>query len=217
MLRVLIVGLVLLVAAMMLMPRGGAPLPEPENATVLPTTLALPAFSLQDQAGEPYSREDLLGDFHFMFFGFTNCPDVCPLTLQVLASTVERIEATDPEKRPGVVFVSVDPNRDSPEQIGRYLSNFDSSFTGVTANDDALAPLLKTLGVSVQKHEHEGEQYNVVHNGTVYMIGPAADLIAISSPPHAPATLAADFLKIRDWHLQRPATSAGDRSAETTR
>ena len=57
-----------------------------------------------------------------------------------------------------------------------------------------------------------------VHNGTVYMIGPNADLIAVSSPPHNPATLAADFLKIRDWHLQRPERPvADDRAAETAR
>ena len=204
MLRVLIVGLVLLVAVMLAMPRV-APPPEPENATVLPGTRPLPEFSLTDDDGEPFSKESLEGRFSLMFFGFTNCPDVCPITLQVLATTIERIEADAPDAVPEVVFVSVDPHRDTPERIRSYLEGFDASFMGVTAPDEQLAPLLGPLGVSVQKHEHDGENYNVVHNSTVYFIGPRADWIAVSSAPHVPETIASDFLKIREWYLARPA------------
>jgi protein SCO1 len=203
MLRVLVTALVLLVAALLLMPRPVQP-PGPENATVLPVPRPLPAFALRDQADEPFANEDLAGRFSLMFFGFTNCPDVCPITLQILAATLERLDATASERpaaaAPDVIFVSVDPYRDTPERIRGYVAGFDSSFTGVTASDEALAPLLTALGVTVQKHEHAGESYNVVHNGTVYFIGPRADWVAVSSPPHEPATLAADFLKVRDWY-----------------
>ena len=98
---------------------------------------------------------------------------------------------------PQVVFVSVDPSRDTPEKIAAYLQNFDGAFVGLTAADARLAPLLKTLGVTVQKHQHGGENYTVVHNSTVYVIGPDAELIAVSSGPHEAATIAADYLKIR--------------------
>jgi protein SCO1 len=202
MLRVLVIALVLLVAAMLLMPRPVEP-PRPENATVLPVPRPLPAFALRDASGEPFANADLAGRFSLVFFGFTNCPDVCPITLQVLAAALDRLEAAspgNPAATPAVVFVSVDPYRDSPERIRGYVAGFDPSFTGVTASDEALAPLLTALGVTVEKHEHAGESYNVVHNGTVYFLGPRGDWIAVSSPPHDPATLAADFLKVRDWY-----------------
>jgi protein SCO1 len=194
-LRVLIVGLVVLVATMFLLPRpSSAP---PTTATLLPEPLALPAVELVDAAGKPAGLETFRGRYSLLFFGFTNCPDVCPLTLKVLADVRMELAARSANVVPQVVFVSVDPGRDTPDKIAAYLQNFDAAFVGVTAPDAKLAPLLKTLGVSVEKHRHGGADYNVVHNSTVYMIGPGADLIAISSGPHVPATIAADYLKVR--------------------
>src|SRR5690606_10918762 len=202
-LRILIVALVLLVAAMLAIPRAVPP-PEPDNATVLPLARPLPDFELTDADGEPFTKTSLEGKFTLMFFGFTNCPDVCPITLSVLATAIERIREEAPDAVPDVVFVSVDPFRDTPERIRAYVAGFDPSFVGVTAPDGQLEPLLRTLGVAVEKHEHHGEQYNVVHSGVVFMIGPRAEWVALSSAPHVPATIAADFLKIRGWYLRRP-------------
>jgi protein SCO1/2 len=208
MLRVLVVGLVVLVATMFLLPRAGnSPL---ANATFLTEPLALPAVDLVDAAGKHADLETFRGHFTLLFFGFTNCPDVCPLTLKVLADTRAQLAGRFANAVPQVVFVSVDPARDTPEQIAGYLHNFDGAFVGLTAADARLAPLLKTLGVSVQKHQHGGENYTVVHNSTVYVIGPDAELIAVSSGPHDAATLATDYLKIRQRYqsTHRSAPSA---------
>jgi protein SCO1/2 len=207
MLRILVVGLVVLVAAMFLLPRGnrGAP---PQTATMFEQTLPLPDVQLIDQAGQEFGLAELRGDFSLLFFGFTNCPDVCPLTLKVLADARAEIAARAPRFTPRVVFVSVDPSRDTPETIAAYLGNFDPEFVGVTATDARLEPLLRTLGVSVQKHQHGGANYTVVHNSTVYVIGPQAELIAVSSGPHDPATIAADYLKIRQRYQATPRTPA---------
>jgi protein SCO1/2 len=195
MLRVLVVGLVVLVAAMFLLPRpSSAPL---KSATLLQQPLALPPVALVDAAGMPADLEAFRGKFSLLFFGFTNCPDVCPLTLKVLADARAQLAGRYPSAVPQVVFVSVDPSRDTPERIAAYLRNFDGAFVGLTAADSRLAPLLKALGVTVQKHQHGGEDYTVVHNSTVYVIGPNAELIATSSGPHEAATIAADYLKIR--------------------
>ena len=195
MLRVLVVGLVVLVAAMFLLPRpSNAPL---KSATLLQQPLALPPVALVDAAGMPADLEAFRGKFSLLFFGFTNCPDVCPLTLKVLADARAQLAGRYPSAVPQVVFVSVDPSRDTPERIAAYLRNFDGAFVGLTAADSRLAPLLKALGVTVQKHQHGGEDYTVVHNSTVYVIGPNAELIATSSGPHEAATIAADYLKIR--------------------
>ena len=195
-LRVLIIGLVLLVAVMFWLPRP-ARLAPTAVATVLPQTVALPQIELIDHNGQRFTLDQLRGRFSLLFFGFTNCPDVCPLTLKVLADTRAAIVQRAPTLDPTVVFVSVDGRRDTPERIASYLNSFDTTFIGATGSDEALAPLLKTLGVTVERHGHGGENYNVVHNSTVFVVGPQAEWIALSSAPHNPATIAADYVKIR--------------------
>jgi protein SCO1 len=196
MLRVLVVGLVLLVAVMWMLPRNLSNV-QTAVATVLPEPQALPEFELTDQHGAAFRNDDLEDKFTLLFFGFTNCPDVCPLTLKTLADARAEMLKRGAEHAPQVVFVSVDPDRDSAERIARYLGNFDAAFRGATGPDHALAPLLAKLGVAVEKHVHGGESYNVVHNSTVYLIGPDAKWLAVSSAPHDAATLAEDYAKIR--------------------
>jgi protein SCO1/2 len=199
MLRILVVVLVVLVAAMFLLPRGqrGAP---PQTATELPEPRPLADVRFVDDAGRDVRLSDFKGDFTLLFFGFTNCPDVCPLTLSLLAQVRADVAARAPRFTPRVLFVSVDPNRDSPERIAAYLNGFDSEFVGVTASDAELAPLLQALGVAVEKHEHGGANYNVVHNSAVYVLDRNAEWIAVSTGPHDPAVLASDYLRIRQRH-----------------
>jgi protein SCO1/2 len=194
MLRILVVGLVVLVAAMFMLPRTPSP---PAAATVLPEPLALPDVDLVDSAGKRFDLAAFRGRFTLLYFGFTRCPDVCPLTLKTLADARATLAARSPLVVPQIVFVSVDPSRDSPAQIATYLGGFDSSFVGATAPPERLAPLLKALGVTVEKHRHGDDDYTVTHNDTIYVVGPGAELIAVASGPHVAATVAADFLKIR--------------------
>ena len=199
MLRVLVVALVVLVAAMFLLPRGQRGEP-PQTATELPEPRALADVRLTDDAGRATSLHELEGEFTLLFFGFTNCPDVCPLTLGMLAQAKAEIAARAPRFTPRVLFVSVDPHRDTPERIAAYLRGFDPEFKGVTAPDDELAPLLAQLGVAVEKHAHGGENYNVVHNSAVYVLDPSMDWIAVSTGPHDPKVLATDYLRLRQRH-----------------
>jgi protein SCO1/2 len=198
-LRVVVVALVVLVAAMFLLPRAqrGAP---PEDATELPEPRPLADVAFVDKTGRTVHFDDFKGDFTLLFFGFTNCPDVCPLTLSLLAQVRADIASRAPQLTPRVLFVSVDPNRDTPERIAAYLNGFDPEFAGVTASDAALAPLLAMLGVAVEKHEHGGENYNVVHNSAIYVLDRNAQWIAVATGPHDPKVLAADFLRLRQRH-----------------
>jgi protein SCO1/2 len=197
-LRILIVALVLLVAAMFLVPRGRDAVPATAAATVLPESLPLPEVALVDDMGEAFTTADLRGDYRLLFFGFTHCPDICPLTLQVLASVRADLEARAPGLAPQIVFVSVDPERDTPERIREYLASFDPALIGITGPDEALQPLVETLGVTVHKTEVDGEHYNVVHNGAIYVIGPDAAWIAVfTGSTHDAAVIASDYLKIR--------------------
>jgi protein SCO1/2 len=199
MLRILIVALVVLVAAMFLLPRGQRGEP-PQTATELPEPRPLADVRFVDKLGREAHFRDFEGNFTLLFFGFTNCPDVCPLTLSLLAQVRAEVASRAPRFTPRVLFVSVDPNRDTPQRIAAYLNNFDPEFAGVTAGDEALAPLLAALGVAVEKHDHGGANYNVVHNSAVYVLDANADWIAVSTAPHDPKVLAADFLRLRQRH-----------------
>jgi protein SCO1/2 len=165
MLRVLVVALVLLVAAMMLMPRPG-----PQTAIMLDAPRELPDVALIDHNGEPLRIAALSGRPTLLFFGFTNCPDICPLTLAVIAEATGVLREKIGPLAPQVLFVSVDPDRDTPEQIARYTSAFDPEFIGATADDATLEPLLSALGVTVHRETRNGETWRVTHNGTVYVL-----------------------------------------------
>jgi protein SCO1/2 len=199
MLRILVVGLVVLVAAMFLLPRNERG-QAPQNATELPEPRPLADVSFTDKSGGATRLGDFKGEFTLLFFGFTNCPDVCPLTLNMLAQARADIASRAPRFKPRVLFVSVDPNRDTPERIAAYLNAFDPEFAGVTASDAELEPLLKALGVAVERHDHGGGNYNVVHNSAVYVLDQNAEWIAVSTGPHDPKVLASDYLRIRQRH-----------------
>ena len=201
MLRVLVVALVVLVAAMFLLPRAPQ---APKNATELPEPRALADVRFVDKTGAPARLSDFKGNYTLLFFGFTNCPDVCPLTLSLLAQVRADIASRAPRLTPRILFVSVDPSRDTPERITAYLNGFDPEFAGVTASDAELAPLLAMLGVAVEKHEHGGANYNVVHNSAIYVLDPNAQWIAVSTGPHDPKVVASDYLRIRQQHPAAP-------------
>ena len=196
MLRVLVVTLVVLVAAVFLLPRPerGAP---PQTATVLPEPRVLADVRFVGTDGGEVRLHELDENFTLLFFGFTNCPDVCPLTLAMLAEARAEIVRRAPRFVPRVLFVSVDPNRDTPERIRAYLQRFDREFEGVTATDAELKPLLTALGVAVERHEHGGADYTVVHNSAIYVLDREARWIAVSTGPHDPKVVASDFLRIR--------------------
>ena len=201
MLRVLVVGLVVLVATMFLIPRGErGPL---QAATLLPEPLTLPDVALVDSQGQPLHLRDLHGQFTLLFFGFTNCPDVCPLTLKALADARAELVRRAPRiVPPRVIFVSIDPRRDSAARIAMYVSRFDGNFVGATAPDRVLEPLLAALGVTVEKHAHDDAPYNITHSSAVYVLNPDAEWIAVAKGPHDPTVVASDYLKIRQ---RRPA------------
>ena len=200
-LRVLVIALVLLAGVAVWVSASRQSLPAPAIATVLPEPLALPAVQLTDQRGLDFSTSELTGDFSLLFFGFTNCPDICPITLQTLANVDAELRARGSEP-PRLVFVSVDPERDTPAQIERYLGNFNANFVGLTGSQLVLQPLLAALGVTVQRHQLPNQEfYNVTHNSTVYLVGPQAEWLAIFSAPHDASVIATDYLRVRQLYL----------------
>ena len=134
------------------------------------TPKAAPDFTLTDQNGQSWTLSEQRGKVVLLFFGFTNCPDVCPTTLADLAAVRERLGA-DGEKAQ-IAMISVDPKRDTPEQLKPYMAKFDASAVGLTGDHETLAPVYKAYGVSAteQDHEHDSVDTMVKHSSYVYVI-----------------------------------------------
>src|SRR5258708_13335007 len=105
------------------------------TGTFLTPNRALPDFSLIDQQGRVFGSADLRGHWSLLFFGYTNCPDLCPTTLTTLAAMQKRLRAAKAPVLPQVIFVSVDAKRDTPPQLPKYVPYFDPEFTRLTAAD----------------------------------------------------------------------------------
>lgn len=127
-------------------------------------------FSLVDHTGQPVTEEKFLGTPTAYFFGFTHCPDVCPTTLFEMSRWLEEL-GTDAE-RLDAVFVTVDPERDGPEEMALYLSSFDERITGLTGDPEAVAAMTRSWRVYVAKVENESDPdgYAVDHTASVYLM-----------------------------------------------
>ena len=119
-----------------------------------------------------------------VFFGFTYCPDVCPLTLQKLASAQRTLSEDGVEPLPRIVLVSVDPERDTPEQLGAYLEGFRADAIGITGEIDEIRKLTNELGIFFEKRESDGDYYAVDHSSVVLVIDPEGRFHALFSSPH---------------------------------
>ena len=175
--------------------------PDPtERALVLEVPRALPEFSLRDHRGDVFDRSRLADTWTFIFFGFTNCPDVCPTTLMTLDQALDQIGADHPGELPAVVMVSVDPIRDDAEKLAGYLPYFDQSFVGVTGEMPEILALTGAMGVAFVYTPLPGGdgRYTVDHTASIFLIDPQGRLAAIFGTPHEASVLAADYLRIVD-------------------
>ncbi len=204
-LRILVVALVAMVAVVALIPRRSVP--PPEAATEWPQQRSLPSVSFTDQNGNAFSSADLAGEFSLVFFGFTNCPDICPLSLAVLAEAKRQLAETR-RAVPRIVLVSVDPARDTPAALKSYLARFDPEFTGLTAAEKELAPLLDALGVTVMKQTHRGSQYTMTHNPQVFVVAPNGNVIATLSSADSADAVVRDYQRIRARFLSGSSPAA---------
>jgi protein SCO1/2 len=166
------------------------------QATLLKPPRPLPQFALIDQAGAPFTPDRLKNRWSLLFFGFTRCPDVCPLTLGVLAQAEKALSDLPPEKRPQIMLVSVDPQRDNPAQLASYVKFFSPTFGGVTGTQDAIDELTSALGVPVAINKLPNGDYSVDHSAAIFLIDPNGALHALFSSPHLPAVIADDYRRI---------------------
>ena len=159
----------------------------------------LPEFALTDHTGRAYTRRELAETWTLLFFGYTHCPDICPITLVTMSASINAIGALGGEA-PRVVFVSVDPERDSPSHLGDYVASFGEDFLGVTGPHEELRKLTRALGV-VYARDGDDPEYLVEHSAALLLVNPKGELQAVFGPPHEPDAIARDVVAIRG-HLE---------------
>jgi len=155
-----------------------------QHAFAVPIPQPLPAFTLIDQNGNAVTADTFRGQWDLVFFGFTNCPDICPTTLQILANAKREFISAKMEVTPRIVLVSVDPERDTPEIMGKYVDYFGDGNLGVSGELTELTKFTAALGIYFEKMPAEGENYSVNHSAAVLVINPQGEFSALFSAPH---------------------------------
>lgn len=175
--------------------RGGAQ--QLEYVTVWPAPMALPEFQLTTQTGAPFEKSDLADRWSLVFFGFTQCPDICPTTLLTLSKAQAQLMESG-HTVPDVILVSVDPERDSPEVLGAYVSHFGDRVSGLTGDLEQVRVLTSAIGIFFEKAASTGGQYTVDHSAVVLLVNPDAEIHGSFGAPHAVANFVHDLPLITD-------------------
>jgi protein SCO1/2 len=161
---------------------------------VLAKPRPLPNVELVDEHGARFTPDSFRGHWSLLYFGYTYCPDVCPLTLVELAGLKRHLEARSFDERVEYYLISVDPRRDTPERLREYVAYFDPAFHGLTGRREALAELAAATETVFEVPEGEhGDNYLVSHSSNVVLLDPDARVHAVLTPPHSSAALAEDF------------------------
>lgn len=177
-------------------------LTKPDISGLLwPNPKQISPFELTDQNGQKFDLENLKDKWSMMFFGYTNCPDVCPTTMTLLNSIVKELEE-DQKSLPQVIFVTVDPERDT-QQLLSYVSYFNTSFLGLSGSEEELSLLTKQLGILYMKIPNENASgstnYLMDHSSSILLFDPKARLVGIFSTPHEKEDIKQRYLKITQF------------------
>lgn len=152
-----------------------------------------PAFRLVDHTGTPRTLEDFRGKAVVVFFGFTHCPDVCPTTLAQMALALKQLPE-DQARRVQVLFITVDPERDTPEVLARYVPAFHPGFLGLTGEPEAIAEAARSFKVFYQKVPGQRPGgYTLDHSAGTFVFDPQGRLRLYVSHGQGPEVLAHDL------------------------
>jgi len=211
--NIFLIGLVLviivIIAGIFWVKTYSTPKKVPEiHGFLLPETKGVPPFALQKADGSSFTEKNFMGHWNFVFFGYTNCPDICPMTLNVLNQAWQKLAAEHDKAGKSltddlqVVFISVDPSRDDLAKMQQYVNYFNPAFLGVTGNDKQLALISKYFGIVYEKvanKEDSADNYLVNHGSAIIIINPKGEYQGVFSAPHEAHNIATDFAKIKAY------------------
>lgn len=192
------------IAAAVWWQRGDRPrlLPAELESVILNEPRPLEPFTLVDHDGNALTPQQLKGHWTLLFFGYTHCPDICPTTLAVLKGVAQKLES-DPELAASTrtLFVSVDPKRDTPEQLKQYITYFNPAFVAATGSRNEIDNLTMQVGaVYMFKGDTSRDDYIVDHSATILLIDPQGRFYARFNAPHTASGIADTYRRVRAFH-----------------
>src|SRR6266478_2668448 len=167
-------------------PRGAA-------GTLLASAIGGP-FRLTDQNGKAVTDADLKGRWSLIYFGYTHCPDACPTALNDISIALEDLGAKREAVRP--VFITVDPERDTPESLKAYVTSFDAPILALTGTPDEVAQAAKGYRVYYAKHPEAGGDYSMDHSSVIYVMDPEGRFTASFTHESAPEQISERLKKL---------------------
>ena len=200
--------LVMFVISVLRVPQLSVEEMRSKGVFLLPTPRDIAAFKLTDHMGKTFDRSSINGRWSFVFFGFVSCPDVCPTSMSVLGTVDRQLQASNPELAEQFqgILVSVDPERDSTENLARYATAFSPRFLGVTGPREDLVGLTTQVNVAFAKvplteppplesaaADVAADAYTVDHTGNIVIINPRGHYHGFIKLPHDSETIRLTF------------------------
>ena len=179
--------------------------PQALQGVLRPDAKLITEFELIDQKGNPVNQHLFKDKWSLVFFGYTSCPDICPTTLHILNSVMKLLGDKEEKllRNTQVVFVSVDPERDSVEMLADYMAFFNKDFIAVTGDKKNIDNIARQFGAGYfMDEETEPGQYQVSHTSAIFLVTPDMGLVAAFSQPHIAGTIASQYEAIRDYLLK---------------
>ena len=170
------------------------------NGLLWPNPKPLRQFGIMDHRGDFFTLNNLQGQWSFLFFGYTHCPDVCPLTMSLMKQFSQRLSDEHSDLKHQVIFVTVDPERDTQNVLKEYIEYFNPEFIGLGGTNAQVFGLTREIGVAffLQEKDDDGN-YLVDHSASIFMIDPQGRLSGILSAPHELAATYQNAIDIIDY------------------
>ena len=176
-------------------------LPELKSTIILPSPKALSGVQFTTHENKPFTREDLLGVWTILFPGFTNCPDICPTTMQTLKTVKKSMGENNSWGNYQVVMMTVDPKRDTIDKLSKYVPYFDPEFIGIAADEKTTERFAKQIGVLFFARDEDGsENYEVDHSASIILINPKVEWAGAISAPHNSDEIISDLSTLASFY-----------------
>ena len=163
-----------------------------------PSPKQIQQFESVNQLGQSFGLEQLKNKWSFIFFGYTHCPDICPITMSVMAETYKQLMTEYKDLQ--IIFVTVDPARDTTEKLASYVAYFNKDFIGLGGSTEMVNSLTRQIGIAYYLNNQEAsDNYLVDHSASIFLIDPKARMVGKLSPPHDTEKIINQFKKITQF------------------
>jgi protein SCO1/2 len=168
---------------------------EYQSLLLYPKLKTFSGFELNDKNNKKLTIDDFANKWTLLFFGFTSCPDVCPTTLTELQRVYKYLDKQNLKQKPEVLFISVDPERDTADKLKNYINFFNPEFNAASGDRGSLLSLSSQIGVAynIEEHESGSLSYNVDHTAALFLVNPQKQLYGIFQSPHDETKIASDL------------------------